>query len=78
MIVRRGLQPDSVLLAGYLEGEEGIESGVVVTRNGLGYMFSRRVSGSSGSELWEEITDWESASNDFPALSVVGGLVDSL
>jgi hypothetical protein len=63
-----GFDPDQDLLAAFMEGEEGEEWGVVVTRQKRFFEWFRNTDDESFVPRWREITNSPGVMSDYPQL----------
>ena len=68
LIRKGGFDPDSDLLAAFMEGEEGEEWGVVVDAHGRFFEWFRNTDDYSLQPSWREITNDPDVHNDYPHL----------
>ncbi len=69
LLQKSGIDPQKVLLAGFLEGEDGIESGVLITSGGEVYQFERMLSHSEF-KVFNRVDDTSTLAETYPALAV--------
>lgn len=69
LLLQSGIDPQKVLLAGFIEGKDGFEGGVLISAGGEVYHFERMVSESDFS-VFTVVDDASSFFETYPALPV--------
>jgi hypothetical protein len=70
LLRKYGLEPEELLLAGFIENADGFEGGVVVTRKGEAYEFERHIGQQDDFARWEKVIDVNGLLNSYPAVLV--------
>ena len=70
-LLRKNINPDDILLAGFMEDEENHKFGVIVTQNGEILNYERDTAFDNFEfSKWEKVKDIEKLSDTFPAVKI--------